>query len=259
MHSREFLEFRRCLNRPRASFARLLLNDRLAQATTSRPHSTSRGIDCSASSRQVTRHNALVGIPHVPSTRGYDARIYRTFGASRTGISRRPRPPCSPPRAQQAMNDRTLSTQTVCPRRARRQILQCWPRARPVAAVCIPADRRARGGGRRYALQPHHASGDADRGRRDVPNARRGDPSGARRRRQRGARNGRGARLAPRRHVVKFRAQGNHPAASRRLRRIPMSVRRRVRMRHAADLLTANALSIDQVALRHVECKGSSA
>ena len=39
----------------------------------------------------------------------------------------------------------------------------------------------------------------------------------------------------------------------------PMSVRRRVRMRHAADLLTANALSIDQVALRHVECKGSSA
>ena len=39
----------------------------------------------------------------------------------------------------------------------------------------------------------------------------------------------------------------------------PMSVRRRVRMRHAADLLTANALSIDQVALRHVQCKGSSA
>ena len=39
--------------------------------------------------------------------------------------------------------------------------------------------------------------------------------SGARRRRSRGARNGRGARLAPRRHVVKFRAQGNHPAASR--------------------------------------------
>ena len=40
----------------------------------------------------------------------------------------------------------------------------------------------------------------------------------------------------------------------------PMSLLRRVRMRHAADLLTANALSIDQVALRHVvECKGSSA
>ena len=45
--------------RPRASFARSLLSDRLAQATTSRPHSTSRGIDCSASSRQITRHNAL--------------------------------------------------------------------------------------------------------------------------------------------------------------------------------------------------------
>ena len=40
----------------------------------------------------------------------------------------------------------------------------------------------------------------------------------------------------------------------------PMSLLRRVRMRHAADLLTANALSIDQVGLRHVvECKGSSA
>ena len=40
----------------------------------------------------------------------------------------------------------------------------------------------------------------------------------------------------------------------------PMSLLRRVRMRHAADLLTANALSIDQVALGHVvECKGSSA
>jgi AraC family transcriptional activator of mtrCDE len=40
----------------------------------------------------------------------------------------------------------------------------------------------------------------------------------------------------------------------------PMSLLRRVRMRHAADLLTANALSIDQVALCHVvECKGSSA
>ena len=40
----------------------------------------------------------------------------------------------------------------------------------------------------------------------------------------------------------------------------PMSLLRQVRMRHAADLLTANALSIDQVALRHVvECKGSSA
>ena len=40
----------------------------------------------------------------------------------------------------------------------------------------------------------------------------------------------------------------------------PMSLLRRVRMRHAADLLIANALSIDQVALRHVvECKGSSA
>ena len=39
----------------------------------------------------------------------------------------------------------------------------------------------------------------------------------------------------------------------------PMSLLRRVRMRHAA-LLTANALSIDQVALRHVvKCKGSSA
>lgn len=39
----------------------------------------------------------------------------------------------------------------------------------------------------------------------------------------------------------------------------PMSLLRRVRMRHAADLLTANALSIDQVALRLVvECKGSS-
>ena len=40
----------------------------------------------------------------------------------------------------------------------------------------------------------------------------------------------------------------------------PMSLLRRVRMRHAADLLTANELSIDQVGLRHVvECKGSSA
>ena len=40
----------------------------------------------------------------------------------------------------------------------------------------------------------------------------------------------------------------------------PMSLLRRERMRHAADLITANALSIDQVALRHVvECKGSSA
>ena len=39
----------------------------------------------------------------------------------------------------------------------------------------------------------------------------------------------------------------------------PMSLLRRVKMRHAADLLTANALSIDQVALRLVvECKGSS-
>ena len=40
----------------------------------------------------------------------------------------------------------------------------------------------------------------------------------------------------------------------------PMSLLRRVRMRHAADLLTANALSIEQIASRHVvECKGSSA
>ena len=40
----------------------------------------------------------------------------------------------------------------------------------------------------------------------------------------------------------------------------PMSLLRRVRMRHAADLLTANAPSIDQVALGHVvECKCSSA
>ena len=40
----------------------------------------------------------------------------------------------------------------------------------------------------------------------------------------------------------------------------PMSLLRRVRMRHAADRLAANALSIDQVGLRHVvECKGSSA
>ena len=40
----------------------------------------------------------------------------------------------------------------------------------------------------------------------------------------------------------------------------PMSLLRRVRMRHAADLLTVNELSIDQVGLRHVvECKGSSA
>jgi DNA-binding transcriptional LysR family regulator len=37
---------------------------------------------------------------------------------------------------------------------------------------------------------------------------------GARRRRPRGARNGRVARLASR-HADKFRAQGNHPAASR--------------------------------------------
>ena len=72
--------------RPGASFARSLLSDRLAQATTSRPHSTSSGIDRSAASRQITRHNALVGIPHVASTRGYDARIYRMFGACRTGI-----------------------------------------------------------------------------------------------------------------------------------------------------------------------------
>src|SRR5262249_12741528 len=38
---------------------------------------------------------------------------------------------------------------------------------------------------------------------------------GARRGRPRGARNGRVMRFAPRRHVVKFHAQGNHPAASR--------------------------------------------
>jgi hypothetical protein len=62
-------------------------------------------------------------------------------------------------------------------------------------------------------------------------------------------------------------AQRPEPVARRRsqpmslLRRIsPMSLVRRVRMRHAADLLTANALSIDQVGLRHVvERKGSSA
>ncbi|RAZ88833.1 hypothetical protein DPM33_20555 [Mesorhizobium hawassense] len=41
---------------------------------------------------------------------------------------------------------------------------------------------------------------------------------------------------------------GFHGAVFRRLRRIPMSLLRRVRMRHAADLLAANALSIDQVA-----------
>jgi AraC family transcriptional activator of mtrCDE len=39
----------------------------------------------------------------------------------------------------------------------------------------------------------------------------------------------------------------------------PTSLLRRVRMRHASELLTATALSIDQGALRPVvECKGSS-